>query len=611
MPSSMVKKGIWALGAAIVAVALLIAFFPAIASTQIVRDRIALEMSAWSGYRVDLGAAPEIDVFPSFRATLDNVTLSDWRDVNRRPVIEAERVEIKLSALSALVGNVVFSDVRLVRPTLRLVPTGPFYLPASPGGGRIARSVETARTVVAANPASPDFSALPSDSFGEVEFNDGRVVIAKGGDDVEVVSSLSGSVDWSAVNRAGKLSATGIWRGESVTVDLSSPNPLVLFAGGAAPVTFALKSNPTSASFDGTVNTAADSYLDGKVTFNSPSLRRLLEWSKSDMAGKAVIGSIAISSHLTGNAQRAKFENTELVLDGNPGMGVLDVSLTGEVPSIAGTLAFETLDLRSFLSTFTPLTSDTGDGVDRIDTDFSDRVALDLRLSAARATAGSLAMTEVAATAQVKKGLVIFDISDATAFGGTLQAGMRLDRNGNIDLAEMRMLATDIDGAIFGAATKMTDLVPTGRGTISVMLKGPGQSWDGMLENADGSISANFGPGELKGINLPAFLKRASQGGFFALKEVAQGSLPITAIELKAEIANGVVSIEKAEAKSEERDIWLSGLVPYVGGGLALSGKVFKAGADRATTPAEATFFVGGSWSVPFISPVLPTPTPD
>jgi AsmA protein len=611
MPSPMVKKGIWALGTAVVAAALLIAFFPAIASTQIVRDRIALEMSAWSGYRVDLGAAPEIDVFPSFRATLHNVTLSDWRDVNRRPVIEAERVEIELSALAALVGNVVFSDVRLVRPTLRLVPTGPFYLPVTPGGGRIARSVETARAVVAGNPASPDFSAFPSDSFGQVEFNDGRIVIAKGGGDVEVVSSLSGSVDWGAVNRAGKLSATGIWRGESVTIDLSSSNPLVLFAGGAAPVTFALKSNPTSATFDGTVNTAADSYLDGKVTFNSPSLRRLLEWSKSDMAETAVIGSMAISSHLTGNAQRAKFENTELVLDGNPGMGVLDVSLTGELPSIAGTLAFETLDLRSFLSTFTPLTSDAGAGTDRIDTEFSDRVALDLRLSAARATAGSLSMTEVAASAQVKKGLVVFDISDAAAFGGTLQAGMRIDGNGNIDLAEMRMLATDIDGAIFGAATGMTDLVPTGRGTISVMLKGPAQSWDGMLENADGSISASFGPGELKGINLPAFLKRASQGGFFALKEVAQGSLPITAAELKAEIANGVVSIEKAEAKSEERDIWLSGLVPYVGGGLALSGKVFKAGVDRTITPAEATFFVGGSWSVPFISPVLPTPTPD
>ena len=610
MPSPMVKKGIWALGAAVIALVLAIALFPLVASTQIVRDRIALEMSAWSGYRVSLGAAPVIDVFPTFKATLSNVTLSDWLDYNRRPVVEAERVEIELSALAALVGNVVFSDVKLVRPTLRVVPNGPFYLPTAPGGGRIASSVDAARIVVAANPANPDLGNLPSEPFGKIEFSDGRIVVAQGDKDREVVTSLSGNIDWSSVNRAGKLTTTGIWRGESVNINLSSPNPLVLFAGGAAPVSFALKSNPTSTTFEGTVNTAADSYLDGQITFNAPSLRRLLEWSQSEIAPKAAIGSIAVSGHLTGNAQRAKFEDTELTLDGNPGMGVLDVSLAGNVPSIAGTLAFETLDLKSFVSAFTPLTSDEGGMPGAIDTKFANQMELDLRLSAARATAGSIGMTEVAATAQVKNGLAVLDISDATAFGGTVQAGIRLDHNGDVDLAELRMLATDIDGAILGAATGMTELTPTGRGTISIILKGPARSWKSLLENADGSLSANFGAGELKGVDLPAFLKRAAQGGFFALNEVAKGSLPITSAELKAGIANGVVRIEKAEAKADGRDIWLSGLVPYVGGGLALSGKIFPSGADRATVAPEAAFFVGGSWSIPFISPILQAPPP-
>ena len=74
-------------------------------------------------------------------------------------------------------------------------------------------------------------------------------------------------------------------------------------------------------------------------------------------------------------------------------------------------------------------------------------------------------MTDVAATAQVKNGLAVFDVSDATAFGGTLQAGIRFDRNGDLDQVEMRMLATDVDaGAIFGAATGMTGLCPPAAG---------------------------------------------------------------------------------------------------------------------------------------------------
>lgn len=225
MPSPMVKRSIWALGGAVIVLAIGLALLPWAASTQIVRDRVALEMSAWSGYRVEIGSAPELDVFPVFRATLNNVTLSDWQDADRRPVIEAERVEIELSAMAALIGNVVFSDVRLIRPTLRVTAAGPFFLPLLPSGGRVARSVEAARAIIAANPTKPDLRALPAASFGTVEFSDGRIVVSEGKKDVESVTSLSGSVNWPTVNRTGKLNATGIWRGESVTLDIVSPNP--------------------------------------------------------------------------------------------------------------------------------------------------------------------------------------------------------------------------------------------------------------------------------------------------------------------------------------------------------------------------------------------------
>ncbi|WP_258045621.1 AsmA family protein [Mesorhizobium sp. NBSH29] len=586
--------------------AVLAVLFPMVASTRLVSDRIALEMSAWSGYRVSVGAPPEVTFFPIVKATLRNVTLSDWRDTDAKPIVDAERVEVDLSPLAALVGKIVFSDVRLIRPTLRLVPSGQFYLPAPPGGGRVSRSIGSARAAIAANPESPALDAVASEPFGKVEFTDGRIVTVDGSREEEAVTSISGLVDWSATNRSGKLAANGIWRGENVAINLSSANPVALFAGGSAALSVALKSNSATMSFEGSLNASENPFVDGQFAFASPSIRRLMEWLQSDIAPKSAIGSISIKSHLTGNAQRVKFENTELALDGNPGTGLLDVSLEGPVPNIAGTLAFETLNLGSFLSALTPLApSDTDTD---LESEFASRVELDLRLSAAKAAAGTIGLTQVAATVQVKNGLAMLDVSDATAFGGTLQAGLRLDHNGPTDTVELRMLANEIDGAIFAAATGMSGLMPTGRGTISAILKGPAQSWRHLLENADGSITANFGAGELKGLNIPAFLERAARGGFFALTEVSDGSLPIKMAEVKASINRGVVTIEKAEAKSAVKDIWLGGLVPYIGGGLALSGKIFPPGADKAVTPPDATFFVGGSWSVPFISPILQLP---
>ena len=97
-----------------------------------------------------------------------------------------------------------------------------------------------------------------------------------------------------------------------------------------------------------------------------------------------------------------------------------------------------------------------------------------------------------------------------------------------------------------------------------------------------------------------------------AVDEVAIGG-EVVAVDddLDPRRVSGVLRIETAEARSEAHDIFLSGLVPYVGGGLALSGRIFPAGADPAATAAQATFFVGGSWSVPFVSPILPVAAPE
>lgn len=609
MPSPLIRRGIWAIGAAVIVIALVVAALPLIASTRIVRDRIAWEMSAWSGFRVTIDGAPRIEVWPNFRAILSDVTLSQWTETDAPPVVEAERVEVDLSAMAALRGDVVFSTARLVRPTIRVQRTASgFFLPAIPSGGRITRSIDAARAVINTNPAKPDLGKLPTDPFGTVEFRDGRVVAAIGDKDQEILSSLSGQANWAAMNSNATLSATGIWRGESVAIDAASPNPLVLFGGGTAPVTFSFKAAPASFSFDGRASMSENGYFDGQAKFAAPSLRRVLEWSQAGIAPGAAIGSISVSSKITATAGRVKFENTALTLDNNPGMGALDFTYGEALPVISGTLAFDTLDLRSFLSAFAPVPSAGGTDPGEIDTSFADRINLDLRLSAAHATAGAIQLADVAATAQVKNGLAVFDISDASAFGGNVQSSVRFDRKPAGTEVEIRLLASDIDGGAFGTAAGMTRLVPIGTGTVSVILKGPGRTWDSIFENANGSLSATFGAGALSRLNLPAFLKHTEQGGFFALDDVSDGTLPIDGAELKASISNGVARIDKAEVNSAQYKIWLSGIASYAGRGLALSGGIVRPSQAATQTngqgPNQSSFFVGGTWSTPFISPV-------
>jgi len=276
---------------------------------------------------------------------------------------------------------------------------------------------------------------------------------------------------------------------------------------------------------------------------------------------------------------------------------------------IAGTLPFDTIDLRSFLAAFSALTPDATGTYRTVDPNAGNQMALDLRLSASRATAGTFSLNNVAATAQVKGGLAAFDISDAKAFGGSLQFGLRVDRKWEGTAVELRLVAENIDGA--AAAEKLGwPFLPHARGSSSIIIKGTGARWEEVFSNAEGSITASFGKGEIPGIDLKTLRARSAKGGFFPLSGVESSALPIDKAELKATVVNGVARIDHARATSDTTRVTVGGLVPLAGGGLALSGWIAPTDPKQANAGAggvpKLAFFIGGSWSSPFFSPVLP-----
>lgn len=606
MASNLARYGLWIVGGMLVTAAAVIAALPYVASAQIVSDRIALEVSAWSGYRVELGTAPEIEVWP-FRAVLRNVTLSGWFDPERRPVITAEKVEIDLSPLAALRGDVLFSNATLVRPTIRLASdSGDVSLSTSPVGGRIARSIEEARSVVATDPVNPDVSALPRDTFGTIQVVDGRIVTAWSHKDEDLVTGVAGRFEWAALDGPSRLSMTGIWRGESIALELTAERLLVLLAGGTAPLSVNLKSAPASFVFNGTASLKADTYFSGSTRFASPSLRRLIEWSTAETAKGMPVGAVSVEGKVAGNRQRLKIEDARVSIDGGSATGVLEFALNQRTPALSGTLAFETLDLNSLFAAMgiaegpASLTR----GVGRMP---AHSIDLDLRLSAERATSGSFSLADMAATARIKGGLATIDISDAAAFGGNVQAGVRINRKPEGDVVEVRFLGEEVDGGILAAFAPLIRILPSAKGNISVMLKAPAGTWSEMLASGEGTVTANFGEGNIQKLDMAAFLGRLAKGDFFALDEVASGSLAVKGVVVKAAVSKGIVRITKAEIRAANATISASGIIPSVGG-LALSGSI--ASGDGTTASSQtATFFVGGSWSKPIVIPAASAST--
>lgn len=608
MPSPTIRRvALAGIGLALTVVAI-VAVIPYVAATQLVRDRIAFELSMWSGYKVTLGSAPQIDIWPLFKADLADVTFSEW-DGSPQPVVHADAIETGLSAFAALRGNVVFTSVKLTRPTLNIWREALRARPAADrSGGRFRQAVAQARTLVVADPANPDASKLPADAVGKIEFVDGRVALRGRAQETEILSSVSGTLDWPALNRPASLRVTGIWRGEMVSVEVAGGQPLFLAAGGSSQVSGSMRSAPVSGSFQGMANMSSEAYLRGSLKLNSPSMRRMLEWSHTDIAAGSAVGAVSLQGELSGAVSRLKLANAVLGLDNNQATGTLEMAFGAPIPSIAGTLAFDTIDLRSFLGAFSALTPDSGGRYRTVDSSAGDQLGLDLRLSAARATAGAVTFTNLAATAQVKPGLAAFDISDATAFDGSVQAGMRVDRHSERTVVEMRLRGNQIDMGALAKTMQIHQLVPITRADFAVSLKGSGEDMSAVLRTAAGSFSASFGQGAMAGIDLSRFTERARSGEFFPLADVGNGSLAFDGIDLKTSIMDGIARVEEASVRLANGEIRLRGIVPLPGRGLALAGTLAGASGGKAgkSSPAPTSFFVGGSWDAPYISPVMP-----
>ena len=603
---STARKGLIALGGLLLLAVAAYMSLPWIASTQIVRDRITTQLSLWSGYRVSIGEAPILDVWPSFRATLNDVAFHEWAATGNPPVLEADRLDVSLSAWAALRGHVEMSSVAMHRPLLRLHVRGStIELPASPGGGRMSRALEVAKVVVSSTPTEPDTSKLPTDAFGTLEFSEGRIVVANG-DTEEDISSLSGRIAWPSLDRPARINVTGIWRGEQVVLDTTT-QPLLLLAGGNAALKANLKSNLAEASFDGQANLSGDTFFSGDASFTSTSLRRMLEWTRINIAPASRIGAITISSAVQGSAQRLRLDPVRLGLGGNTGNGVIEVAFASPTPAISGTLAFDKFDLRAFLAAFTPIASG-GNIYDAIDTTFSKQLSLDLRLSASNASFGAIPLTNLAAAAQIKGNLAAFDISGAEGFDGDLQAGLRIDANEDTKTVELRVSANDLDAVAFSKAMGAERIVAQGRASFTMMLKGAGLDWNTVMGNAEGTVSASVGQGSVQGIDLAKLRQRLEGTGFFQLSDVGGGSLPFKSLDFRAKVVGGVANVEKASLLLENQMLSLSGLSPYFSRSLALSGHFSAIGADGETGPIMSPFFIGGSWDTPFISPAWSVP---
>lgn len=590
----------------LVALALLFAVrigVPFLLQTDTVGKAIKETLEAWTGAEVRIGKEPEFSFWPYPRVTIGNVRIATPPvDGKSEELASVEAISATFDLIGAVRGDPVFSDLELVRPTVRVGwnAAGAFNWKRR---GWLVQAIDA----TAATPEGQAIPAMPSERLGTVTITDGILEIAHAGETPAYrVTDINGIVTWPALRQPMDLSLSGIVNGEMTRWTFGCDQPLALLAGRNANARTSLSADPATLNFEGMANLSHAAFVAGTMQLSTPSLAHLLAWQGKDISAIGNVGAVNVEAKVATAGYAAKLEDVKLALDNAEATGVLDVNLPPQgLPQIGGTLAFDHIDLRALLSIFAPL-SGSKETATPLDTAFVHQFGMDLRLSAKTAEFAPFSLQGLAAGMRIENGRASFDVGDSTLLDGRMTGRIALNEQGFRGGAQVQMSLDNVDIGTVVSTLALPGPLPSGHGSADFELSTDRPLWATTLSDMSGEFRLRMGPGTLTHFNRQAFEEQAAKNAFFTISSAADGSFDFVRADLEARLDRGIAELTKAEIEGNEKLLTLSGMIPYRSGSLALAGTL----ADRPQADATAvvnpalSFFVGGSWPEPVISPI-------
>ena len=574
--------------------------FPFLIQTDTVGREVERMLEAWTGADVEIGQEAEFAFWPYPRVTLGNVRIVAV--VDKSELAHVDAISASFDLFGAVRGKPAFSDFDLMRPVIRVGwdDEGVFNWRHS---GWLMQAIDATKSA----PEGQAIPELPEERIGTINVVGGVIEVAR--DDGAApfrISDINGNIDWPALRRPLDLTLSGIVNGEMSRWTFECDQPLALLAGYNANIRTILSADPTTMNFEGIANLSTNAFIAGNMTLSTPSLGHLLAWQGKEIPSVGNLGHINAEARVTTAGYMAKLENLKLTLDNAQATGVLDVSMPPDgLPQVGGTLAFDRIDLRAFLTAFSPLPG-ANQATTGIDTAFIHQFGMDLRLSAKSADFAPFSLQDLAAGMRIENGRASFDVGDSQFMDGRLTGRIALTEQGFRGGGRLQMSLNNVDMGAIVDTLALPGPLPVGRGSADFELSTDRPLWATTASDMSGQFRLTMGPGTLTHFNRQAFEERAGKNAFFNFSEASNGSFDFVRADVEAKLDRGLAELTKARIEGNEKLLTLSGMIPYRSGSVALAGTLADRPADTAAavvTPA-ISFFVGGSWPEPVISPI-------
>jgi AsmA protein len=554
-------------------------------SADTVRQQVLGEIRGVTGLEPVLRGKASVSLFPTGSVSFDDVILGDAK----QPALVAERLTARLRFFPMLIGRVEIADVSLDRPNIsvEVQPNG-----QSNWAGLIealTRSQSAAQRLAA---------------FSEMRIEGGTIVIR---DEVRKISeTLSGvefSLAWPSISKSFGATGRFIWRDAPMDASLTLADFPSVLAGNRSGVKLRVSGKPMKAAFEGAISLKPTLKIEGTLAADAPSLRNALAWAGQKPPPGGGFGRFAIKARTNVVAGTISLSSVNVELDGNTAEGVLTFAVDGR-QTLQGTLAADTLDLTSYVSTVRLLTTNERSwSSGRITLDGLASLDLDLRLSAANVVVSNAKLGRTAIAANLRGGHLVVTVGEAQAYGGVIKGSLAFAESDQGVEVKSQLQFTDVDletclGQLFGLRRL------EGKGSMSLNVEGTGNSVLAVTRTLNGTANLTGTNGALAGLNVEQLLRRLERRPLSGGGEFRTGRTPYEKIAVALKIAKGMVTVDDVTIDGAAVKLALAGTASIPERELDLKGTAALVAPPKpGATPFELPFIVQGSWDDPIMLP--------
>jgi AsmA protein len=581
-------------GLVMVVVLIVIADAPYLFKAATLQRAISRQVRLTTGLALTSDGAARFALLPQPHVVMANLRLAD---PSGTLTIDADAFEGEVRILPLVFGRLELASATLEHPRLAIDLAGK----AMPADSTIGRALRPGLPV----------QGDGNERLGIVTLVEGTAAIRDGDRSGEtLVKAINVTVDWRNLDAPATLTGTVEFHDAPMDVAAWVGQPSSLMRGDHSPIALRLQSVPLDLSANGEVEGTPALKFHGRVSVSAPSFGAALALVGTTATLPAPFADIALTSEATIGAGAIDLPDLHLRVDGNDYEGTLALQGAShrdgrDKPALSGTLATDQLSLAPFLSRAPPLLNTAREwdtkafGLDR-----SDKLDLDLRISATRLRVPPLLIADAALAVMTRDDRTELALVEGKAYGGSVKgrasiglsgAGLSLRAAGSVADLDASALSWDLFGRQLTAGTV----------SASINFETSGETPAALVANARGWAKGGAINGEVSDIDIGHGLREVARGRLDAvLPALREGQTTFQSFVFGLDLDGGVATFEDGLLKGQDCILTVEGKADIAHRALDLAARATTTGTIDGAAP-KLRFDIGGTFDRAIVSPVF------